>query len=50
MEKLGTSAGGIGRIWITDSKVSHTDDTPDHNHGKIQWMKFSVEILLPSKK
>ena len=50
MEKLGTSASGTGRIWITGSNVSHADDPPDNNHGKILWMKFSVEILLPTRK
>lgn len=38
---------GHGRLWITDSKVSHAGDTPDNSHGTIEWMKFSVEIKLP---
>jgi hypothetical protein len=46
---LGTLAGGKGRVWITDSKVSHADDTPDEKLGKILWIKFSAEILLPDK-
>lgn len=46
MAKLGTSALGKGRLWITDSRVSHSDDTPDEKLGRIQWIRFSVEILL----
>jgi len=47
LAKLGTSPLGKGRLWITDSRVSHADDTPDKKLGKIEWMKFSVEIALP---
>ena len=50
MTNLGTTARGKGRLWITDSKVSHTDDTSDDKLGKIEWMKFSVEIVLPRSK
>jgi len=46
---LGTLARGKGRVWITDSKISHADDTADEKLGKILWLKFSVEILLPAK-
>jgi len=46
-DKLGTSAAGKGRLWITDSKISHSRDTPDEKLGKIEWMKFTVEITLP---
>jgi len=45
--KLGTSARGKGRLWITDSRISHSDDTTVEKLGKIQSMRFSVEILLP---
>jgi hypothetical protein len=45
--KLGTSLLGKGRLWITDSKISHAGDTPDEKLGKIEWMRFSVEIELP---
>ena len=45
--KLGTSPLGKGRLWITDSKISHSGDTPDEKLGKIEWMTFSVEITLP---
>jgi hypothetical protein len=44
--KLGTSLTGTGRLWITDSKISHSSDTPE-KLGKIQWMAFSLEIRLP---
>jgi hypothetical protein len=47
LAKLGTSPLGTGRLWITDSKVSHADDTDDNKLGKIEWMTFTVEILLP---
>ena len=49
LAKLGTSPLGKGRLWITDSRISHTGDTSDEKLGKIEWMKFSVEILLPDK-
>ena len=47
LAKLGTSPLGKGRLWITDSKVSHEHDTPDNKRGKIEWMTFTVEITLP---
>jgi hypothetical protein len=50
MADLGTSALGKARVWITDSKVTHANDTPDDTSGQIQWIKFSVEILLPAGK
>ena len=49
LAKLGSSPLGKGRLWITDSKISHADDTPDEKPGKIQWMRFSVEIRLPRR-
>jgi hypothetical protein len=49
MAKLGTSAQGQGRMWITGSKISHTDDTPENKAGRIEWMTFSVEIRLPRR-
>jgi hypothetical protein len=49
LAKLGTSPVGKGRLWITDSRTSHVDDTPDAKLGKIEWMKFSVEIRLPRR-
>ena len=47
LAKLGTSLLGNGRLWITDSRISHSDDTADEKLGKIEWMRFSVEIKLP---
>jgi hypothetical protein len=51
LAKLGTSPSGQGRFWITQSKTSHSagtaDDTGNEELGKIEWMKFSVEIKLP---
>jgi hypothetical protein len=47
LAKLGTSQLGKGRLWITDSRISHSGDTPDEKLGKIEWMKLTVEIVLP---
>ena len=47
LAELGTSPQGEGRLWITGSEISHSDDTPDGKLGKIQRMSFSVEIRLP---
>jgi hypothetical protein len=50
LAKLGTLARGTGRLWITGSKTSHTDDTAANQVGKIEWMTFTVEIRLPASK
>ena len=47
LAKLGTSLLGNGRLWITDSRISHSGDTPDEKPGQIECMTFSVEIRLP---
>jgi hypothetical protein len=47
MAKLGSVPLGKGRLWITESKISHTNDTPNQNEGEIKWLQFSVEIVLP---
>ena len=49
LARLGTSPLGKGRLWITDSRISHASDTPDEKPGKIQSMSFSVEITLPHR-
>ncbi|HVW07816.1 MAG TPA: hypothetical protein VHC90_04500 [Bryobacteraceae bacterium] len=41
---------GSGRLWITNSKISHVHDTNDNKSGEIESMEFSVEILLPVAK
>jgi len=41
---------GAGRVWITDSRVTHSRDNIVAGNGAIEWMKFSVEIKLPSQK
>jgi hypothetical protein len=46
LAKLGTSSLGHGRLWITNSKITHSGDTPN-DKGRIEWMEFTVEILLP---
>jgi hypothetical protein len=50
MAKMGTSPLGKGRFLITDSRISHASDTADEKLGKIEWMKFSVEIVLPQAR
>jgi hypothetical protein len=47
---LGTSPHGTGRLWITDSRISHANDTPDDKIGSIEWMRFTVEIRLPHQQ
>jgi hypothetical protein len=47
LAELGSSPLGTGRLWITDSRISHANDTPDNKIGKIEWMRFTVEIRLP---
>ncbi len=49
MDKLGKSPQGKGRLWITASKISHEDDTPESKLGKIEWMTFTAEIVLPRR-
>lgn len=49
MAKLGTSPLGKGRLWITDSTISREGDSADEKKEKIEWMKFSVEIVLPRR-
>jgi hypothetical protein len=50
LAKLGTSPLGKGRLWITASRISQAGDSPDNKAGKIEWMKFSVEIILPHRR
>ena len=50
MAKLGSLATGRGRLWITDSKVTHDHDSVAPGNGAIEWMKFTVEIKLPAAK
>jgi hypothetical protein len=49
MAKLGTSPPGTGHLWIADSKIDRSRDTPADKLGKITWMRFSVEITLPTR-
>jgi hypothetical protein len=44
---LWTSPLGIGRLWITGSRVSHAADTQERKLGRIEWLRFTVEIRLP---
>jgi hypothetical protein len=50
LEKFGTSPLGHGRLWITNSRVSHAHDTDDDKSGEIESMEFSVEVVLPTPK
>ena len=47
---LGSSPLGKGRLWITGSRISHANDTPDNKLGNIEWMRFTVEIRLPHQQ
>ena len=48
LAKLGSSPLGIGRLWITASKITHAGDSSGQNTGRIEWMHFAVEIKLPT--
>jgi hypothetical protein len=50
LAKLGSSPLGRGRLWITASRISHAGDSPDNKAGKIEWIRFSVEIMLPRRR
>ena len=39
-------ANGEGRLWITDSRVTHSHGINSKEQGAVEWMKFSVEIKL----
>lgn len=41
-------AKGQGRLWITDGKTTHSHDTMNSKNGAIEWVKFTVEIELPT--
>jgi hypothetical protein len=40
-------ANGEGRLWITDSRVTHSRGNISKEQGAVEWIKFSVEIKLP---
>jgi hypothetical protein len=46
--QLESLAKGQGRLWITDSKVSHSHGSVSPENGAIEWMRFSVEVKLPN--
>jgi hypothetical protein len=48
LAKLGTSPLGKGRLWITNSRISHSGGLP-HDKGRIDWMEFTVEVILPQR-
>jgi hypothetical protein len=41
-------AKGEGRLWITDSRITHSHGMVSSENGAVEWMKFSVEIKLPN--
>jgi hypothetical protein len=43
-------ARGVGRLWITKYKLTHTGDGAEDKTGKIEWMRFAVEIKLPNRR
>ena len=43
-------AKGEGRLWITDSKVTHSHGTVSRENGAVEWIRFTVEIKLPAAK
>jgi hypothetical protein len=45
--ELTSLAKGQGRLWITDSKVTHSHGAVGPENGAIQWLKFTVEVKLP---
>lgn len=40
-------ANGEGRLWITDSRVTHLHGINSKEQGAVEWIQFSVEIKLP---
>jgi len=48
LANLALLAKGQGRLWITDSRVTHSHGTVSPENGAVEWMKFSVEVKLPN--
>jgi hypothetical protein len=48
LAKLESLAKGHGRLWITDSKVTHSHDSVVQGNGAVELIRFSVEITLPN--
>ena len=40
---------GKGRLWINASRITHSHDTVDDDHGAIEYLKFTVEITLTAQ-
>lgn len=47
LDFLPSLAKGEGRLWITDSRVTHSHGVVGRENGAVEWMKFSVELNLP---
>jgi hypothetical protein len=45
--ELTSLAKGQGRLWITDSRVTHPHGAVSNENGTVEWIKFSVEVKLP---
>jgi len=48
LANLNSLAKGQGRLWITDSRVTHSHDSGPGGSGAVEWIKFSVEVRLPN--
>jgi hypothetical protein len=48
LAQLNSLARGNGRLWITDARVTHSHGRFSPENGAIEWLKFSLEIELPS--
>lgn len=47
LAKLATSPLGQGRLWITASRISGRGEARNEQLGRIEWIRFSVEVKLP---
>ncbi|MGA2273761.1 MAG: hypothetical protein ABSH00_09410 [Bryobacteraceae bacterium] len=51
LAKLGTSPLGRGKLTILESKVSPAEhDIQGKNYGKIDWLKFRLDITFPAAR
>ena len=50
LDNLRSLAKGEGRLWITDSRVTHSHGVVGRENGAVEWMKFTVELKLPAPK
>jgi hypothetical protein len=48
-DKSKSLANAQGRLWITDSRLTHSHGDISKEQGAVEWLKFSVEIKLPNR-